>query len=90
MKVISGLADIEFNVDSIARQGPYLVVRDKEAWGLSTVVYVSSHDIVAGLKALFASPAALRLVLSAPFRRKAAAAQVESQVARDRVNNPWL
>ena len=90
MKVISGLADIDFTVHSIARQGPYLVVRDKEAAGLSTVVYVSTQDIVAGLRALFASPAALRLVLSAPFRRKAAPAHVESQVARDRVNNPWV
>jgi hypothetical protein len=90
VKVISGLADIDFNVGSIARQGSYLVVRDKEAAGLSTVVYVSSQDIVAGLKALLASPAALRLVLSAPFRRKAAAAQIESRIARDRVNNPWV
>jgi hypothetical protein len=90
VKVTSGLADIDFNVDSIARQGSYLVVRDKEAAGLSTVVYVSTQDLVAGLKALVANPAALRLVLSAPFRRKPAAAHVESRVARDRVNNPWV
>ena len=53
MKVTSALADVDFTVHSISREGSFLVVRDQErGTGLPTVVYVSPTDIVAGLKAL--------------------------------------
>jgi hypothetical protein len=91
VKVTSGLANVNFSVRSISRQGPYLVVRDEDGAGMPTVVYVSAQDIVAALKALLASPAALLLVLTAPFRRKAPGASVPgSNTWHDDLNNPWL
>ena len=91
MRVTSGLADVDFNVHSISRQGPYLVVRNRESEGPPTVVYVTAQDIVAALKALLTSPAALRLVLTAPFRRKVPVARIVGHDPwRDDVNNPWL
>jgi hypothetical protein len=90
VRVISGLADVDFNVHAIAREGPFLVVRAAEGEGLSTVVYVSPRDIVAALKALFRSPAAFAFVLTAPFRaRGSRAAPAAAGPVRDDVNNPW-
>jgi hypothetical protein len=92
VKVTSGLADVDFTVDSISREDSHLVVRDAaRGAGVPTVVYVSPQDIVAGLKALLRSPRALALVLSAPFRRKRAPlARISSEAWNDDVNNPWL
>ncbi len=91
VKVTSGLANVEFNVRSISRRGSYLVVRDGDGAGMATVVYVSAQDIVAALKALLASPAALLLVLTAPFRRKDLGPSVAgSNIWHDDLNNPWL
>ena len=90
VKVTSGLANVEFKVHSISRHGAYLVVRDEDGAGIPTVVYVSAQDIVAALKALLASPAALLLVLTAPFRRKSRDASVAARNTwRDDLNNPW-
>lgn len=91
MRVTSGIADVDFRVHTISRQGPYLVVRNQDSTGLPTAVYVSAQDIVAALKALFACPAALRFLLTAPFRRNSSTAgSAGNAVARDDVNNPWL
>jgi hypothetical protein len=92
VRVTSGIADVDFNVHSISRQGPYVVVRDREGNGPATVVYVSAQDIVAALKALLASPGALSFVLTAFFRRKAVAADARAarSATRDDVNNPWI
>jgi len=92
VKVTSQLADVEFSVHSITREGGYLAVRDAaRGAGVPTVVYVAPADIVAGLKALLKSPRALALVLSAPFRRKVPPpAPLASEAWHDDVNNPWL
>lgn len=92
MRVTSGIADVDFNVHSITRQGSYVVVTDREGNGPATVVYVSPQDIVAALKALLASPGALIFVLTAFFRRKTVAADVRAikSATRDDVNNPWI
>ncbi len=92
MKVTSALADVDFTVHSIAREGPFLVVRDEERGaGLPTVVYVNPGDIVAGLKALLKNPRALALVLTAAFRKKPEMqAPLASDAWHDAVNNPWL
>ena len=92
MKVTSGLADVDFDVHSIAREGAWLVVRDAaRGAGPATMVYVAPQDVVAGLAALLRSPRALLFVLTAPFRRRGAvAAPVASTAWYDDVNNPWL
>jgi hypothetical protein len=92
VKVTSALADVDFTVHSITREGPFLVVRDEERGvGLPTVVYVNPADIVAGLKALLKNPRALGLVLTAAFRRKSRMpAPVATDAWHDAVNNPWL
>lgn len=92
MRVTSGIADVDFNVHSISRQGPFVVIKDREGNGPATVVYVSAGDVVAALKALLASPGALGFVLTALFRRNATAAEsrVIRSATRDDVNNPWI
>ena len=92
MKVTSALADVDFTVHSISREGSFLVVRDQErGTGLPTVVYVSPTDIVAGLKALLKNPRALSLVLTAAFRRRTEMpAPLATDAWHDAVNNPWL
>ncbi len=92
MKVTSALADVDFTVHSITREGSFLVVRDEERGaGLPTVVYVNPADIVAGLKALLKNPRALGLVLTAAFRGKTEfVAPVASDAWHDAVNNPWV
>ncbi|MBS0421338.1 MAG: hypothetical protein JSR66_26760 [Proteobacteria bacterium] len=92
MRVTSGLADVDFNIRSISREGPYVVIRDRHDGEPGTVVYVSAGDVVAGLKALLARPAAAFFVLTACLRRKMPPPGSEAiqSVTRDRLNNPWL
>ncbi len=89
MRVTSGLADVDFNVHSISRDGPYVVIQDRPENGPGTVVYLSAGDVVAGLRALLASPAALFFVLTACFRRRTPPPSTRA-ATRDRLNNPWL
>lgn len=92
MRVTSALADVDFNVRSISRKGPYVVIEDRHDGDPGTVVYLSAADVVAGLKALLASPGAAFFVLTACFRRRTpppGSAAIQS-VTRDRLNNPWL
>ena len=90
MRVISGIADVDFSVHAISREGPHLVVRDREDAALPTVVYLTPRDVVDALKALLSNASALGFVLSAPWRSRGAPAQQPGGVSvRDDVNNPW-
>jgi hypothetical protein len=90
VRVVSGLADMDFNVGRIARDGERLVVESRAGGGVPTVVYVDRDDVHAGLRALLRSPGALGFLLAAPFRRatRRAAGQA-SRASVDDVNNPW-
>jgi hypothetical protein len=92
VRVTSGLADVDFNVRLISREGPYVVIKDRNDGEPGTVAYLSAGDVVAGLKALLASPAAAFFVLTACLRRKTPLPGNEAiqSVTRDRLNNPWL
>ncbi len=92
MKVISALADVDFTVHSITLEDSRLVVRDEpRGAGVPTVVYVDPADIVAGVRALLKSPAALWLVLTAALRRAPPRQAAPGGDAwHDQVNNPWL
>ena len=92
MRVTSGLADVDFNVRAISREGAYVVIKDHNEGDPGTVVYLSAADVSAGLKALLSSPAACFFVLTAFLRRKAPppGTQAPRSMTRDRLNNPWI
>ena len=61
MKVTSGLADVDFTVDSISREDSHLVVRDAvRGAGVPTVVYVSPAGHRRGAEGATAQPARAR------------------------------
>jgi hypothetical protein len=89
VRVVSGLADMDFNVGRIARDGERLIVESR-AGDVPTVVYVDRVDVHAGLRALLRSPGALGFLLTAPFRRATRrAAGPAPRASADDVNNPW-
>ena len=92
MRVVSGLADLDFHIGHIARDGDCLVVESRAGGGIPTVVHVGRDDVVAGLRALLHSPGALGFLLTAPFRRSRPAASQPGSVPRNEasdINNPW-
>lgn len=92
MRVVSGLADLDFHVGRIARDGSHLIVTSRNDAGIPTTVYVDRDDLVQGLMALLRSPRALLFLLSAPLRRPRRAASGARQTLRggdSDVNNPW-
>ena len=92
MRVISGLADIDFHIGRITRDGNGLVVESRVGSGIPTAVHVGRDDVIAGVRALLRSPGAFGFLLSAPFRRSRPAAPraggASSNEASD-INNPW-
>lgn len=92
MRVVSGLADLDFNVGHIARDGCQLVVNSRHDASIPTTVYVDRDDVVHALKALMRSPRALLFLLTAPLRRPRHGAARAPQTLRSSdtdVNNPW-
>ena len=89
MRVVSGLADLDFHVGRIARDGSELVVESRAGSGIPTVVYVGRDDVVAGIKALLRSPGALAFLLAAPFRRGRPTAPGGARRDSTDLNNPW-
>jgi hypothetical protein len=90
VRVISGIADVDFSVHSVSREGPHLVVRDRKDAALPTVVYLTPRDVVDAMKALLSNTAALGFVLSAPWKTRHAPVEQPGGIhARDDVNNPW-
>ena len=92
MRVVSGLADLDFHVGDIARDGCQLIVRSRHDASIPTTVYIDRDDVVHALKALVRSPRALVFLLTAPLRRPRRAAPRAPQTLRDTdtdVNNPW-
>ena len=67
MKVVSELADIEFQVGAIARQGDELIIESSADSTLATRVFVSAKDARAAIRRLLASPSAWAFLLRLPF-----------------------
>ena len=67
MKVVSELADIEFQVGAIARQGDTLIIESTADSTLATRVFVSPKDARAAIRRLLASPSAWGFLLRLPF-----------------------
>ena len=92
MRVVSGIADVDFHIGNIALQGTQLVVQSRRGTGIPTTVYVERADVVGALKALVRSPRALVFLLAAPFlgmRRRKVQAAATSQASESDINNPW-
>lgn len=92
MRVLSALAELDFHIGRIARNGDRLIVESRADAVLPAAVHVDRDDVVNGLKALLRSPGALAFVLSAPFRRASRAsgpAIARGRTAREDIHNPW-
>ena len=100
MRVLSGLADLDFHMGRITREGNRLRVESRPDSGIATVVYVEPADVVAGLRALLRSPRALLFIITAPLRRSRASGSApgaaspgvpkEGTSTSQDLNNPWI
>ncbi|MCY4564816.1 MAG: hypothetical protein OXE40_10115 [Gammaproteobacteria bacterium] len=95
MKVVSELADIEFQVGAIARQGNELIIESSADSTLATRVIVSPKDARAAIRRLLASPSAWGFLLRLPFTlSRARQEQAGNQAWEERrrsvgLNKPW-
>ncbi|MDE0064381.1 MAG: hypothetical protein OXP09_14315 [Gammaproteobacteria bacterium] len=67
MKVVSELADIEFQVGAIARRGDELIIESTPDSTLAARVFVSPKDARTAIRRLLASPSAWGFLLRLPF-----------------------
>ena len=95
MKVVSELADIEFQIGAIARQGDELIVESTADSTLAARVFVSPKDARAAIRRLLARPAAWGFLLRLPFtvlraRQEDAGHQAWEERRRGiGLNKPW-
>ena len=94
MRVVSALADIEFQVGEIERQGHNLVVHSSDQSTLETRITISPKDALATLKKLLLSPSAIWFLLTSPFSglRGSGDEQADSWESRRQttgLNKPW-
>ena len=67
MRVISKLAQVDFDFGSISRQGNLLVIESDPESKMPSTVYISPQDVVEVLKRMFVSLGAIQFVLGLPF-----------------------
>ena len=67
MKVASELADIEFQVGAIVRQGDELIIESTPDSTLAARVFISPKDARAAIRRLLASRSAWGFLLRLPF-----------------------
>lgn len=95
MKVVSELADIEFQVGAIVRQGNELIVESSADSTLAARVFVSPKDARTAIRRLLASPSAWGFLLRLPFtpritRQKNAGHRAWEERRRSvGLNKPW-
>lgn len=90
MKVRSKLADIEFRIGALAREGDTLVITNDPAQPMRSRVYVTAQDVLEFFRQLLRSPSALVFVLALPWfwlrgRRGVATTPAQAGAPRD----PW-
>ncbi len=87
MKVVSQLANLDFQVGDIRREGNRLVVTSAEGKGIPTTVYIRPSDTLQVVKAVFRSASALGYVLLFPlYWYRDRHVKVEE---KGNINNPW-
>lgn len=94
MKVVSELADIEFRVGAIVRQGDDLIIDSTPDSTLAARIVVSPRDAVTTIARLLSSPSAWGFVLRLPFTRPGKRADGkdrdwEARRQRTGLNKPW-
>lgn len=67
MRVISSLADIDFNVGRVRREGGNLIVESSPDSTLATTVTITPRDALKAVKAFLVSGATWAFLASLPF-----------------------
>lgn len=95
MKVISPLADIDFGIGRISRNGENLVIESTAESTMETQIVVTPKDARATLRKILASGATWRFLFALPFARdNRSNRSVDSDEWNDRrrgtgLNKPW-
>lgn len=93
MKVTSKLAEVEFRIGSLRRDGNRLVIDNDPGQPMRTRVYVGTGDVVRFITCLLRSPSALLFVLGFPWfwlrARRAPEAATGAGEAPGRRRDPW-
>lgn len=94
MRVVSSLADIDFDIGHIARDGRDLVINSSEDSTIATKVTVTPQDAMRSIGALLTSLSVWRFLVSlplAPFLRAASQTGKAWEERRQRtgLNKPW-
>lgn len=67
MRVISKLAQIDFQFGQVTRDGNLLVIESHDDSKMPSTVYVSPQDVIEFLKRFLKSPRAILFVLGMPY-----------------------
>ncbi len=95
MKVVSELADIEFQVGAIGRHGDELIVDSASDSTLAARVFISPKDARAAIRRVLASPSAWGFLLRLPFTRQSTGQETADHKAWEErrrsvgLNKPW-
>ena len=95
MKVVSELADIEFQLGAITRQGDELIIDSSADSTLTTRVFVSPRDARTAIRRLLASPSTWGFLLRLPFTLpRSRQEQADNRAWEERrrsvgLNKPW-
>lgn len=94
MRVVSSLADIEFHVGEVRRQGGNLIVESSPESTLETTVTITPRDALTAVKALLVSGATWRFLAGLPFAKSGGSGTGEDERwaqrrSRTGLNKPW-
>ncbi|MCA8895953.1 MAG: hypothetical protein KDA48_11910 [Amphiplicatus sp.] len=92
MRVLSPLAEIDFVIGKVRREGDTLVIRGDPASSLEAEVRMSPRDAAYLFKSFVFNPAVIGYFLSLPFlssKESESGASVATQSDFERLNKPW-
>ncbi|MCA8896704.1 MAG: hypothetical protein KDA48_15715 [Amphiplicatus sp.] len=94
MRVQSSLADIDFVIGEMRREGDNLILTSDPSSSLEATVRMKPSDAARMLKAFFKSPTAIGYALSLPFLWLGGKSETKSAAAApkhpfDELNRPW-
>ena len=95
MRVVSELADIQFNIGRVSRRGNDLLVESDPHSTLETRITITPSDALATIAKLLRSPSALLFTIGLPFfwfrsrGRGGNSTEWEARRQRTGLNKPW-